>query len=73
MSEDQTSRDAGFEQFERFLREWSRRDFLKGVGGAAAYLAFTAGAVEFLEACATGGTSTSQTPKKGGHIVEGNF
>ncbi len=73
MSQDQTSRDAGFEQFEEFLREWSRRDFLRRMGGAAAFLAFTAGAVEFLEACASGSTTTSLTPKKGGHVVEGAF
>ena len=66
------SDDGGFQQFERFLEEWSRRDFLKRTGGAAAYLAFMAGGAEFLAACASGG-STSQTPKKGGHVVEGNF
>jgi peptide/nickel transport system substrate-binding protein len=73
MSQDQTSGDEGFEQFERFLREWSRRDFLRRMGGAAAFIAFSAGAVEFLEACASGSTTTSLTPKKGGHVVEGNF
>ena len=35
--------EAGFQQFERFLEEWSRRDFLKRAGGAAAYLTFLAG------------------------------
>src|SRR5436309_6586828 len=64
--------DKGFAQFERFLDEWSRRDFLKRTGGAAAYMAFLAGGAEFLAACASGATS-SQTPKKGGHVVEGNF
>ncbi len=73
MSQDQTSSDEGFEQFERFLREWSRRDFLRRMGGAAAFIAFSAGAVEFLEACASGSSTTSLTPKKGGHVVEGNF
>lgn len=73
MSRDEDT-EAGFEQFERFLKEWSRRDFLKRAGGAAAYLTFLAGGVEFLEACAGGGTGTqSATPKKGGHVVEGNF
>ena len=73
MSRDEDT-EAGFEQFERFLREWSRRDFLKRAGGAAAYMTFLAGGVEFLEACAGGGTGTqSATPKKGGHVVEGNF
>jgi peptide/nickel transport system substrate-binding protein len=63
----------GFQQFEKFLDAWSRRDFLKRVGGTAAYLTFLAGAVEFLEACAGGGGTQSGTPKKGGHVVEGNF
>lgn len=65
--------DKGFEQFERFLEHWSRRDFLKRTGGAAAYMAFLAGGLEFLEACGGGSTQTSQTPKKGGHVIEGNF
>jgi len=65
--------DKDFEQFERFLDKWSRRDFLKRTGGAAAYLAFMAGGLEFLEACAGGTTQTSETPKKGGHVIEGNF
>ena len=65
--------DAGFAQFEQFLDAWSRRDFLKRAGGAAAYMAFLGGAVEFLEACAGGTTTTTTTPKKGGHVVEGNF
>src|SRR2546425_1673457 len=72
MSRDEDPQDGGFAQFERFLEEWSRRDFLKRTGGAAAYLAFMAGGAELLAACAGGGT-TSQTPKKGGHVVEGNF
>src|SRR5258708_24416391 len=65
--------DRDFEQFERFLDKWSRRDFRKRTGGAAAYLAFMAGGLEFLEACAGGTTQTSETPKKGGHVIEGNF
>ena len=75
MSRDEGSEDSGFEGFERFLEDWSRRDFLKRAGGAAAYLAFTAGAVELLEACGggSGNNNTSLTPKKGGHVVEGNF
>ena len=73
MSRDKSSRDEGFEQFERFLREWSRRDFLKRAGGAAAYVTFMAGGAQLLAACGTGSTPTSVTPKKGGHVVEGNF
>src|SRR5947209_2191914 len=73
MSRDEDT-DAGFQQFERFLEECSRRDFLQRARGAAAYLTFLAGGIEFLEACASGGTGTqSATPKKGGHVVEGNF
>ena len=64
MSRDEDA--SGFEQFERFLEEWSRRDFLKRAGDAAAYLTFLAGGVEFLEACASGTGGQSTTPKKGG-------
>src|SRR5215471_15409294 len=66
----------GFDNFERFLKEWSRRDFLRGMGGIAAFAAFTAGGVEFLEACGNSSSSaspTAATGKKGGHLVEGNF
>jgi peptide/nickel transport system substrate-binding protein len=64
--------DKGFAQFEHFLDEWSRRDFLKRTGGAAAYLAFLAGGAEWLAACGPGGTNNPAV-KKGGHVVEGNF
>ncbi len=73
MSRDEDAGDSGFERFEQFLEQWSRRDFLKRTGGAAAYLTFLAGGVEFLEACAGGGGTQSATPKKGGHVVEGNI
>jgi len=73
MSRDEDAGDSGFERFEQFLEQWSRRDFLKRTGGAAAYVAFLAGGVEFLEACAGGGGTQSATPKKGGHVVEGNI
>ncbi len=72
MSRDEDG-DGGFQQFEKFLEAWSRRDFLKRTGGAAAYLAFLAGGVEFLEACAGGGGTQNTAAKKGGHVVEGNF
>jgi peptide/nickel transport system substrate-binding protein len=65
-----------FDNFERFLKEWSRRDFLRRMGGAAAFTAFTAGGLEFLEACGNSGSSSTQTApqgKKGGHVVEGNL
>ncbi len=64
--------DPGFEQFERFLDEWSRRDFLRGVGGAVALSAFMAGGVELLAACGTNPSSQNQNVKKGGHITEGS-
>lgn len=74
MSRSGEADDKGFEQFEKFLDHWSRRDFLKRTGGAAAYLAFMAGGLEFLEACGGGNnTPTGQTAKKGGHVTEGNF
>ena len=72
MSRDDTA-DPGFEQFEEFLKEWSRRDFLRRLGAAAAYTAFTAGIVDFLEACGGGNTPTSQTPVKGGKLIEGTI
>src|SRR5579864_7143392 len=75
MSRDEDAEDKGFAQFERFLDEWSRRDFLRRAGGTAAFLAFSGGIVEFLQACAgtSSNNNTSGTPKKGGHVVEGNF
>src|SRR3989475_10770194 len=73
MSRDEVADDKGFEQFEKFLEAWSRRDFLKRAGGAAAYMAFLGGAVEFLDACAGTPSPTTTTAKKGGHVVEGNF
>ena len=71
MSREEDADDKGFAQFERFLEEWSRRDFLKRAGGAAAYMAFVGGAVQFLEACAGGSNNPTTTAKKGGHVVEG--
>ncbi len=64
--------DEGFQRFEQFLEEWSRRDFMKRTGGAAALAAFMVGVPEFLAAC---GPSQAQpgpagSPVKGGHIVE---
>ena len=40
--------DRDMVRFERFLDEWSRRDFLRRMGGAAAFTAFMAGGMEFL-------------------------
>lgn len=59
-----------FERFEQFLDAWSRRDFLRGMGAAAAFAAFAAGGAEFLAACGSQpATTTSLTPKKGGTLV----
>src|SRR5919109_1033509 len=74
MSRDEGSGDPGFEQFERFLDEWSRRDFLRRMGMGAAWLAFSAGAVEFLEACGGGGgENNAGHPGKGGKLIEGTI
>jgi peptide/nickel transport system substrate-binding protein len=61
------------DQFDRFLDEWSRRDFLKRTGGAAAFSLFMAGGLEaVLAACGgTTSTKTSDNVKKGGHLTEG--
>jgi trehalose/maltose transport system substrate-binding protein len=38
----------------RFLRDWSRRDFMRRAGQAGALLATSSGVAAFLEACGTG-------------------
>ena len=74
MSREEDAEDRGFAQFERFLEEWSRRDFLKRAGGATAFVAFSGGLIEFLDACAGGSSNTTTTTaKKGGHVLEGNL
>lgn len=74
MSRDEETQEQGFAQFEKFLDEWSRRDFLRRAGGTAAFMAFGGGLMEFLQACAgTSNNNTSGTPKSGGHVVEGAF
>ena len=72
MSLEEDAKDPGFEQFEQFLEEWSRRGFLKRMGAMGAWFAFSGGVIELLEACG-GGSSTAQAGKKGGHVVEGAF
>jgi peptide/nickel transport system substrate-binding protein len=68
-----SNRDAE-RHFDRFLDEWSRRDFLRGMGGALAFSAFAAGGLEFLEACGGNTAQTNtQNAVKGGHIVEGQI
>src|SRR5260370_5763634 len=66
MSGDADAEDKGFEQFEQFLEHWSRRDFLKRTGGVAAYMAFAAGGLSFLEACGGGAPPPAPTAQKGG-------
>ncbi len=74
MSRDEGAEDKGFEEFEQFLNEWSRRDFLRRTGGAAAYLAFLAGGAELLAACGPSNANTnSLTPVKGGKLIEGTI
>jgi len=75
MSRDQAPGEEGFRQFEDFLKHWSRRDFVKRMGIGAAYTAFLAGGVEFMEACANAGTGNGPTvtAKKGGHLTEGTI
>jgi peptide/nickel transport system substrate-binding protein len=63
----------GFDHFEQFLKEWSRRDFLRRMGMTAAYAAFSAGIIDFLEACGNTSTTTSLTPVKGGKLIEGTI
>jgi peptide/nickel transport system substrate-binding protein len=71
MSRDDAA-EQGFEQFERFLQEWSRRDFLKRAGAAAGYLAFMAGGAELLAAaCGPSNTTNPTTVVKGGKLIEG--
>ncbi|HKW72379.1 MAG TPA: ABC transporter substrate-binding protein [Candidatus Dormibacteraeota bacterium] len=75
MSRDEGIEDPGFERFERFLDEWSRRDFLRRVGVGAAWIAFSTGALELLEACGGGSNQNTQgvNPVKGGKLIEGTI
>ncbi len=65
----------GFDRFDQFLSEWSRRDFLRRMGGAAAFAAFSAGGLGWLEACGGNQAAKTDTGKavKGGHIIEGSI
>jgi peptide/nickel transport system substrate-binding protein len=73
MSRDDAA-EQGFEQFERFLQEWSRRDFLKRTGVATAYLAFLAGGAELLAAaCGPTNPTNTTTAVKGGKLIEGSI
>src|SRR5258708_25380769 len=73
MSRDDAA-EQGFEQFERFLQEWSRRDFLKRTGVATAYLAFlTGGAGLLAAACGPTNPTNTTTAGKGGKVIEGSI
>src|SRR5260370_19049699 len=72
MSGDADAEDKGFEQFEQFLEHWSRRDFLKRTGGVAAYMAFAAGGLSFLEACGGGPPPPPLAPHQRGPAFGGN-
>jgi peptide/nickel transport system substrate-binding protein len=76
MSPEEAAGRHEFEQFERFLEEWSRRDFLRRMGVGAAWLAFSAGALDLIEACGPGsnnGGTSGGTPVKGGKLIEGTI
>src|SRR4029077_15791931 len=73
MTQKEGDGDQQFEQFERFMKEWSRRDFLRRMGAAAAYTAFSGGIAGLLEACGNPAPSTSLTPVKGGKLIEGTI
>ena len=59
--------------FERFLEEWSRRDFLKTMSVGTAYAFFLAGGAAALEACGNPGSQgqSPATPQRGGTLIEG--
>jgi len=66
--------EEGFQRFEKFLEEWSRRDFMKRTGGAAALAAFMAGVPEVLAACGPGQQAQpAVSPVQGGKLVEGSI
>jgi peptide/nickel transport system substrate-binding protein len=73
MTQKEGDGDQQFEQFEQFLKEWSRRDFLRRMGATAAYAAFSVGILDLLEACGNPAPSTSLTPVKGGKLIEGTI
>ena len=58
-------------EFDKFLDLWSRRDFVRNMGAAAAFTAFSLGGLEFLESCGNSTTTgpSGAAPKKGGHVV----
>ena len=63
-------------RFDELLDAWSRRDFIRRMGGATAFMLFSAGGMQVLEACAPQ-NSTQQgsnlKPVKGGRLVEGSI
>src|SRR6267378_1683260 len=69
MSRDDTA-DPGFEQFEQFLKEWSRRDFLRRLGAAAAYPVSPAGIGPFREGGGGATPPPPHPPERGGKLRE---
>jgi peptide/nickel transport system substrate-binding protein len=61
--------------FDEFLDHWSRRDFLRRMGGATALSLFLAGGGALLDACGggAGGAGATKGVKKGGHVVEASL
>ena len=62
--------DHELDQFDRLLREWSRRDFLRGMGASLAASVFLAGGLDLLEACGGGSGGSTRPAVRGGHLVE---
>jgi len=66
--------DRELDQFDRLLGEWSRRDFLHGMGGAVAVSTLLAGGLEPLQACGGGGAAPrhpggqGRPPGRGQHL-----
>jgi peptide/nickel transport system substrate-binding protein len=59
-------------QFDGFLEEWSRREFLRALGGVLASSAFVAGGTTLLDSCGGDTKSSGATNAvRGGHLVEG--
>src|SRR5260221_12593468 len=60
-------------RFDRFLEGWSRRDFLKRTGAAAAFAAFIAACgPSATPSAGSGSAKPTITPIKGGTVTEGN-
>ena len=74
MSDTEQRSDDELARFDRFLEGWSRRDFLKRSGAAAAFAAFMAACAPTTAtpSSAQGSAKPAVTPVKGGTLTEGN-